>query len=367
MNVICRLAVCLPALLLAQPSSPAVSVTRLEGRCVRCARAYQLGRFQFVTSVEGWATASQIIVSGGHVSQYSGVLHTSNSGKSWTPESRVETYGVDVEPAFWFVNSREGWIGWPTASEPFDHLRRTMNGGRRWIDLSGTLQGAWVVHLRFFDSNLGYSAVSTLNGPQFGLTRDGGRTWSFRTDPRLSALRYPEVLFFLNASVGWIGGSSVDGSDVRPRLVGTTDGGATWREASFPPSLKGNPRDLFFLDPDRGWLVLWNTDGPAFLRTTDGGHSWIEESNWIIPGHGSLPYAVRYLSASVGVLLIGKAIADGSDPTGGRGDSEALVTRDTGRTWSRYELPAAVQSCEVVVDEVWCSSGMDLLKIRVHP
>lgn len=361
-----QVALFLPALLLAHPSSSAVSVQQVRGRCVGCERQYQLGHFQFVTPLEGWATAFEIVVSGGHVSQNSGVLHTSNAGKTWTPVAGVETYGVDGEPAFWFISAREGWIGWMTTSEDLDHLTRTANGGRRWLELTATTPGTWV-HLRFFDPGLGYAAVSTQDGPQFGITRDGGETWRFRSEPRQAGLRYPDVMFFLNPQVGWIGGATTQGSDFRPRLVRTVDGGDTWQAASFPPSVKGNPHDLFFLDADRGWLVLWDAPGTALLRTTDGGRTWTEESTWLSPEHGSFLYAVRYLSARVGLLFVGETIADDASSSAGKGDSAVLATLDAGRTWSRYDLPAPVQWCEVVGDEVWCSSGMDVLKIRVQP
>jgi photosystem II stability/assembly factor-like uncharacterized protein len=356
----------LPALLFTQPSLAAVSVQQVRGRCVGCERPYQLSHFQFVTPLEAWATAFQIVVSDGHVSQNSGVLHTSDAGKTWTPVAGVETYGVEVEPAFWFISARKGWIGWNTTSEPLDHLTRTANGGRRRIELTVTTPGVWA-HLRFFDPRLGYAAISTLDGPQFGITRDSGETWRFRSEPRQAGLAYPEVMLFLNPRVGWIGGTTRHSDDIRPGLVRTVDGGDTWQEASFPPNVRGNPHDLFFLDADRGWLVLWNAPATAFLRTTDGGRTWSEDSTWISPQHGSDLYAVRYLSARVGVLLVGKTIAAEAYSIGAKGDSVVLATLDAGRTWSRHELPAPVQSCEVVADDVWCSSGMDILRIHVQP
>jgi hypothetical protein len=41
-----------------------------------------------------------IVLSDGHVSQSSIVLHTANGGKTWMPVPDIETYGLEVEPAF---------------------------------------------------------------------------------------------------------------------------------------------------------------------------------------------------------------------------------------------------------------------------
>jgi len=365
MKTLCRLALFLPGLLLAQPSWSGVSVQQVRGRCPACERPYQLGRFQFVTPLEGWATAFQIVVSDFHVSQSGGILHTSNGGKTWTPVPGVETYGVDVQPAFWFINARKGWMGWMTVSEPLDHLIRTANGGRRWTKLPARTPGMWV-HLRFFDSNLGYAVVSTLHGPQFGITRNGGKTWVFRDDPQQAGLLYPDSMFFLNPQVGWIGGAMRQGPDLRPRLVRTVDGGGTWQEASFPPSVVGNPWDLFFLDADRGWLVLGNANPTALLRTTDGGRTWSEDVTWVAPGHSSFAHAVRYLSDRIGLVFVRGSASDDADSTSTTADTAVLVTLDAGGTWNRYELPGPVQSCEVVVREVWCTSGMNILRIQVQ-
>lgn len=375
MNAIFPVALFLAALLLTQPSYPAVSIQLVRGRCVGCKHSYQLGRLQFVTPVEGWATGIQIFENKFHVSQYSGVLHTSNAGKTWTPVAGVETYGVGVEPAFWFINAREGWIGWPTASEPLEHLRRTTNGGRGWTKLQVETGGMWV-HLRFFDPHLGYAALSTLDGPQFGITRDGGHTWRFRSEPTLARLAYPDRLLFLNPRVGWIGGgTTATDLGIYPRLVRTVDGGGTWEEASFPPNVKGNPLDLFFLDPDHGWLVLWNGfvgpksprfDPSTLLRTTDGGRTWSEELSWAPQGRTSYLRSVRYLSDKVGLLFVETVRKDDAGAVG-KGDFTVLATFDGGHTWSRHELPGLVGSCEVVAGEVWCSSGMDILRVHVQP
>jgi photosystem II stability/assembly factor-like uncharacterized protein len=364
MNPIFRSALLL--LDIVQPSSPTVSVRLIRGRCVGCDRSLELNRFQFVTPLEGWATGFYIVVSHEHGSQSSIVLHTINGGKTWTLVPDIETYGLDVEPAFSFINRQAGWIGWTTASEPMDHLIRTTNGGRGWIRLENETPGS-LVHLRFFDSSLGYAAISTMYGPQFGVTRNGGKSWAFRKELQEAKISYPDVMPFLNPQVGWIGGSTSYNAGLRPRLVRTIDGGDTWQQAAFPPSVRGNPHDIFFLDADRGWMVLWNSNPTALLQTMDGGRTWTEDNSWNTPEKNLFLHAVRYLSTKVGLLFVQETSSTDIGTGDAKSDSAVLATFDEGHTWSRHSLPAPIQSCEVVGNEVWCSSGMDIVRIRVGP
>jgi photosystem II stability/assembly factor-like uncharacterized protein len=239
--------------------------------------AFQLGRFQFLSETEAWATGSVSAVSGktaesgGHLSESATVLHTADGGRTWRRLEGVETYGVDVVPAFWFIDARRGWVAWPTSWTAEDHLVRSHDGGHRWKNLPIDLEGTFV-HLRFFDAQVGCAALSTSHGARFAVTRDGGAKWT----EEQTALTYPDALFFLNPTLGWMGGTSVDGRTSIPRLLRTTDGGRTWRGASFPDLVHGNPHDLFFRDAEHGSLVLWNTDdrGSALLLTADGGQTW---------------------------------------------------------------------------------------------
>lgn len=344
-------------------SSPSISVTIVAGRCVGCQHDYSLGRFAFVSANEGWSTAFAVHTDGGHVSQWSGVVHTRDSGRTWRSLRDVETYGVDGEPALSFFSTKLGWIGWFTPSDPMEHLQRTVDGGSRWTRLPTTGERHWVF-LDFLDQASGYGVISTPGGPRFGRTRNGGVTWSV-DDKTLPEIAYPDEMQFLNADVGWIAGSSKSGNAIAPALLRTVDGGTTWHEALFPVGLRGNARDLFFVDEQHGWMVVWNTPDTAFVRTTDGGKTWTEQLTWKAAAPASSVYAVRFLSPTTGLLIAGPDIT--SDDSGQRGHPAALITRDAGASWSRQDLPAPVASCETVAGEVWCGSGMGLLKIRMQP
>jgi photosystem II stability/assembly factor-like uncharacterized protein len=353
-------------ILFAQPIWAGVSIQKVQGRCVGCNPPFKLSQFQFVTPLEGWATGFYIVASGGHVSQSSVVLHTVNGGKTWMPVPDIETYGLDVEPVFSFINAQEGWIGWTTASEPMDHLIKTANGGHGWIRLAGSKPGL-LAHLRFFDSHLGYAAISTMHGPQFGVTRDGGKTWSFRKELQDAGLLYPDVMHFLNPQVGWIGGTKEENSVLHPRLLRTANGGVSWQQGTFPKSAIGDPWDIFFLNSDHGWIVLGNANPTALFHTTDGGLTWSEDTSWAIQGYNLFPRAIRYLSDKIGLVFVSERQPEDANSVEGKSNSSVLVTTDAGLSWSRHELTSEIQSCDVAKGEVWCTSGMDILKIRVQP
>src|SRR4051812_18238193 len=160
----------------AVPAAPIATVEIVHGRCVRCERPFQLGQIQFLDRLEAWAVGFVVSVSNGHISQYSSILHTTDGGLTWRALKSVDTYGVEVEPAFSFIDRRQGWIGWPRADGE-DRLVRTQDRGRTWRNLHARPEGT-PVHLRRFDSQLGVAALSTSKGARFAVTTNGGGKWT---------------------------------------------------------------------------------------------------------------------------------------------------------------------------------------------
>src|SRR5438067_8147491 len=347
----------------AAPAASIATVEMVHGRCVGCERPFQLGELQFLDVLEGWAVGFVVSVFNGHISQYSSILHTTDGGLTWGALKSVDTYGVEVDPAFYFTDRRQGWIGWP-GTDGEDRLIRTKDGGRSWRNLHARLEGT-PVHLRLFDSQFGVAALSTSEGARFAVTTNGGGIW--KNQP--IDLPYPDILLFLNRNVGWVGGVMNGTQGFTPRLFLTTNGGKSWSEASFPEKTSGDPRDLFFVNPEHGWLVLWNRGtkepGSALLESTDGGRSWIAHHISALDGIGRRASAVRFLSEKTGFVFISDAATKESGILSPSTNNAAVLsTVDGGRTWQRLALPAAVQSCQVLRGEVWCSSGMDIMKIH---
>lgn len=95
-------------------------------------------------------------------------------------------------------------------------------------------------------------------------------------------------LDFINASRGWVLGTTCDSSGLcNPSVYTTDDGGRTWAALAQPVSLQPTPTpsaqgpavpgkdvsQVRFLDAQRGWAF-----DPGFFATTDGGRSWSDQN-----------------------------------------------------------------------------------------
>jgi photosystem II stability/assembly factor-like uncharacterized protein len=110
------------------------------------------------------------------------------------------------------------------------------------------------------------------------------------------------------------------------RVLMTASGGATWRDITPGLGTEQAAERLFFLDPDRGWIVTFDPTaggGIVVWRTVDGGRSWDETD---IPALRSVNWNLEMLSPTVGWLA--------SDPGGEAPKPELRWTHDGGATWS---------------------------------
>ena len=96
---------------------------------------------------------------------------------------------------------------------------------------------------------------------------DAGRTW--REMPQ--TYQYPgepdgpPAFSFLDPMRGWI--AWWNSTDDAPEMISTRDGGRHWQ--TLP---RQSLQRMQMVDDSRGY----GTDGTAFFRTNDGGHSWVE-------------------------------------------------------------------------------------------
>jgi photosystem II stability/assembly factor-like uncharacterized protein len=206
------------------------------------------------------------------------------SQEGWYPQlsSPVEWFiGV------WFFNNNTGIIvgGWDSTC-----ILRTTDEGETWSrqrHIGTAISGASVFsHVCFSDS---------LNGWLVGRdgtihhTRDGGITWTKQFADTSFADGW--AVFCVDTSKAWVGGYP-------PDLYRTTDGGETW--TSCFTGLNSHPWDMFFLNPDTGYVVWgWcitcfypgreeNVDGSFIYRTANGGDSWtlLKEDTTILGLYG---------------------------------------------------------------------------------
>lgn len=176
------------------------------------------------------------------------------------------------------------------------------------------LAGEAAVTTDFLDATRGWAVVGC--GPAGGRicrligTDDGGLTWRslWTTDAPLSGIA------FANARVGyaWTGGGEADcaGGECATTLFATANGGRTWtrRSAGSTPL-----RSVAVTAPGR----LWATGGGLLLTSGDGGGTW-----QIQPTPSCIAGSVRFVGRT------GIVVGENSEGVC------ALRTTDGGRSWS---------------------------------
>lgn len=144
------------------------------------------------------------------------------------------------------------------------------------------------------------------------LLSDDGNTWTQVASPVDVMLT---SVNFVDASHGWaVGHDSV--------ILGTSDGGNTWKQQNYQPDLNKPLFDVLFLDAQSGFAV--GAYG-LMLATTDGGASWAQvPSNPVIEEERHLNALARLGDGSV--MVIGEAGTMG-------------VSADRGQTWTKLATP----------------------------
>lgn len=165
-----------------------------------------------------------------------------------------------------FVDSANGWItggGWDIDG---GIVGRTRDGGRSWRFRSGVMPGAGTSfglgRVQFLDSLRGCAAAS---GGNVLVTDDGGESWR----PARAEGVPGTALFdlqFVDAAHGWAAGPGA--------VVRSTDGGESWHRVVRSVDDDASPTAfaVHFLDDSHGWLA---SDGGKLMRTDDGGRNWV--------------------------------------------------------------------------------------------
>ncbi len=133
----------------------------------------------------------------------------------------------------------EGWIA------------RTDDGGKSWT--KQWEDGPTVKQLFALNKNQAWAKLDT------GVllrTTDGGSSWT-----KAGTVPNDSFLHFVSANEAFSGDAH------------TTDGGVTWEKYKLPANTVG---DAYFHDAKNGWVVSCKGSKFKFMRTIDGGKSWID-------------------------------------------------------------------------------------------
>jgi len=227
-----------------------------------------------------------------------------------------------------------------------------------------------------FDGQNGF-AEGFPEGGQTGLyrTADGGETYALINPP--GGYGAAGKFFALNAQTIWAapGRSPQAGSTGLDKgyVYRSADGGQTW-SSSQPISLATGevalvetfyPNSIFFLNNSLGWMVIsvghyMNQDVVVILNTTDGGQSWVRQTDKMQAsslGGSAMPCQVLgivFVDASHG-FMAGNCLAVGMDERW-----KLLESNDSGRTWNPLELgaPASAPAAVTGPDAMCAASGL---------
>lgn len=233
-----------------------------------------------------------------------GVFRSADGGKSWAAAvggMAGPIHGVAFQP---------GALGGLYAVGTFSTWK-SPDGGATWHDLKQQLDFLQVDPFH-------PGVLEAIQAGGFTTSRDGGHTWSAVQDPPTCELltkivvtpRPRPTLYALTTT-----------TDQHPCVnnnapgLSSTDGGKTWREIpeiSFGADLALDPADL---------TTLWAIVGARILKSSDGGHSWTDESPSTFEGYPlhlafSPVSGELYLAVSSGVILTRRGRAAGWQPVG---------------------------------------------------
>ncbi len=148
-----------------------------------------------------------------------------------------------------------------------------------------------------------------------------------------------DLCFLADGLHGWFVGSASAGGEVISAILGTTDGGGTWRRLPFPDSSSVSLNGAFFVSVDRGWVV--GASG-YISRTTDGGTTWTRQTS---PVSRKLS-RVHFASEQTGWI------------TGGWNDGGqylVLKTTNGGSLWQDLSFGSGCYSCE----DIWFADSLN--------
>jgi photosystem II stability/assembly factor-like uncharacterized protein len=252
-----------------------MTLNNLQWRPTNATRVRRHDDLWFLDEDRGWAVNSD-----------GKIIKTEDGGANWQPQFHAPNVYLRCIA---FSNEQTGWVGTTT---PANRLFRTRDAGQTWTPVSGLPEVApFICGLSVVNDSVIYASGTNdpgnipggaANIPGVIKSSDGGETWT-GFDLREHANLLVDI-FFPEPDRGWVVGGKADvpnpttRSRVKPVVLFTEDGGLTWTNllADMQADL---PRDewgwkIFFVNDQLGYVSLENFRAGAVLKTTDGGMTW---------------------------------------------------------------------------------------------
>ena len=233
-------------------------------------------------------------------------------------------------------------------STAFDSVLRSTTGGTSWTGASDTIAGQPGEQVNGIDCLSAEHCLGVASDPGIASlhwevveTQDGGATWSAIASPPVPGGDYLTGMMCPTAGVCL---TVRDDGPTQLAILRSTDGGKTWAPSSISGGGSGAIAFLVGVScPTSSTCVAVGAstrhDKAVVVRTTDSGGSWRTVA---------VPSSAKEL-VQVSCDQAGHCVAVS-------GDSEALLSSDTGRSWVTATLPAGLSG-----DDAYCSSGSHCL------
>ncbi len=182
-----------------------------------------------------------------------------NGGLNWTKISEEQFGGAYFYRSMFAVSANRVLLGKNSGGR----LLISNDAGKTWEEKKVGVN-SMITDIHFTDAQNGYLVTSGNSGSMgqvnFLRTSDGGETWS--SPLALPNSGYDAQVLFMNTSKGFIWYQNY--------IYTTNDGGSTWTAS---PEVNDDVYTLSFTDAHTGWA---GGRSRYFLKTTDGGASWVE-------------------------------------------------------------------------------------------
>ncbi|MCH4892189.1 hypothetical protein GO308_03565 [Sphingomonas sp. SFZ2018-12] len=210
------------------------------------------------------------------------LYRTDDGGATWTPvdlggRTIAGVCAIDVlktqriyqgklEPRV--VIHAAGRVGGPTG------ILRSTDGGKSWSVIDMAEHAGMILDIKFFDERTGLVFASTGTDPKTteGLilrTTDGGKSWTrVYTSGRGAELIWKAS--FPTATTGYATVQSYDPARAQQLIVKTSDGGKSWTELPMVENAAARQFGIGFVDADHGFV---GTMAGGF-ETRDGGRTF---------------------------------------------------------------------------------------------